>query len=71
MVKNRFGLWVGLAVATLVGVGVAAYFALRHERAQGDLNEVQRLIQRSQDIVHRLEAELGTHASPEAGEARA
>lgn len=71
MVKNRFGLWVGLAVATIVGVGVAAYLALRHERMQSELNEVQRLIQRSQDIVQRLESELGAHTSPEAGASRA
>lgn len=66
MGKNRLGLWLGVAVATIVGVGVAAYLALRHERTQSELNEVQRLIQRSQDIVHRLESELGTRASPDA-----
>lgn len=71
MVKNRFGLWLGLAVATIVGVGVAAYLALRHERLQSELNEVQRLIQRSQDIVQRLESELRAHISPEAGASRA
>lgn len=71
MVKNRFGLWVGLAVATIVGVGVAAYLALRHERVQSELNEVQRLIQRSQDIVQRLENELGAHTPPQAGASRA
>ncbi|MGC8784676.1 MAG: hypothetical protein ACP5RN_09890 [Armatimonadota bacterium] len=71
MGKNRFGLWLGLAVATIVGVGVAAYLALRHERTQGELNEVQRLIQRSQDIVHRLESELNSRASPDASASRA
>lgn len=71
MGKNRFGLWLGVAVATMVGVGVAAYLALRHERTQSELNEVQRLIQRSQDIVHRLESELGSRASPDASASRA
>lgn len=71
MGKNRFGLWLGVAVATMVGVGVAAYLALRHERTQSELNEVQRLIQRSQDIVHRLERELGSRASPDASTSRA
>ncbi|GIV16685.1 MAG: hypothetical protein KatS3mg022_2120 [Armatimonadota bacterium] len=71
MGKNRFGLWLGVAVATIVGVGVAAYLALRHERAQSEISEVQRLIQRSQDIVHRLESELGSRASPDASTTRA
>jgi RecJ-like exonuclease len=71
MGKNRFGLWLGLAVATLVGVGVAAYLVLRHERAQSELNEVQRLIQRSQDIVQRLESELDSRASPDTSASRA
>jgi RecJ-like exonuclease len=71
MGKNRLGLWLGVAVATIVGVGVAAYLALRHERTQSEMNEVQRLIQRSQDIVHRLESELGTRASPDASTTRA
>lgn len=71
MVKNRFGLWIGLAVATIVGVGVAAYLALRHERMQSELNEVQRLFQRSQDIVQHLESELGSHTSSEAEASRA
>jgi len=66
MGKNRFGLWLGVAVATIVGVGVAAYLALRHEREQSELNEVQRLLERSQDIVQRLESELGMRAAPEA-----
>lgn len=71
MVKSRFELWIGLAVATIVGVGVAAYLVLRHERVQSELNEVQRLIQRSQDIVQRLESELGAHTLPEARASRA
>lgn len=71
MGKSRFGLWLGVAVATLVGVGVAAYFALRHERTQSELNEVQRLIERSQDIVHRLENELGSRTSPDSSASRA
>lgn len=70
MGKNRFGLWLGVAVATIAGVGVAAYLALRHERAQSEINEVQGLIRRSQDIVQRLESELGTRASPNAGTSR-
>lgn len=67
MVRNRFGLWVGLAVATLVGMGVAAYLALKHERAHSELNQVQELIERSQDIVRQLEEELGSQAPLEAG----
>jgi hypothetical protein len=62
MGKSRLGLWLGLAIATLVGVGVAAYLALRQERAQGEISEVQRLIERSQDIVNRIENELGSRA---------
>ncbi len=67
MVRNRFGLWVGLAVATLVGMGVAAYLALKHERTHSELNQVQELIERSQDIVRQLEEELGSQAPLEAG----
>lgn len=66
MVKNRFGLWLGLVVATMVGVGVAAYFVLKQDREeQGKINQVQRLIKRSQDIVQRLESELGSRALPQ------
>jgi RecJ-like exonuclease len=71
MGKNRLALWLGLAVATMVGVGVAAYLALRHERAQSEISEVQRLIERSQDIVQRIESELGSRASPDARTSRA
>lgn len=63
MVKNRFGLWLGLTVATMVGVGIAAYFALRQERTQKQLDEVQHLIERSQDIVHRLENQIGARST--------
>ncbi len=71
MVRNRFGLWLGLAVATMVGVGVAAFFLLKHERAQDELNEVNRLVERSQDLVRRIESELGSRAVPQSDSARA
>ncbi|NSW80132.1 MAG: hypothetical protein HPY54_13990 [Chthonomonadetes bacterium] len=67
MVRNRFGLWIGLAVATLVGMGVAAYLALKYERTQSELNQVQELIERSQDIVRQLEEELGSQTPLGAG----
>lgn len=71
MVKNRFGLWLGLAVATMVGVGVAAYLALRHERMRADLNQVERLLQRSHDLVERIDTELRGRTSAESDASRA
>jgi RecJ-like exonuclease len=71
MGKNRLGLWLAVAVATMVGVGIAAYLALRHEREQSEISEVQRLIERSQDIVQRIESELDSRDSPEAKTPRA
>lgn len=70
MGKSQLALWLGVAVATIAGVGVAAYLILRQEREQDQLDKVQRLLERSQDIVQRIESELVARALPDSAASR-